>query len=221
MNLYLIANIVTFAGAFGGFLFGAVRFFRPKAAVYAQMITLASGCMAAGRLYQVIRILTVGDGLDRFHLGLLGVIGCLLFLLSANFGVMDAIADDGSKKNRRYRLIPLIAPLLAAGIWLVFFLIPDLSMTVRLASLAVTLFVIGASYYNLKHFLIPDVENGVIRCLRPYNLLALILEFLFPAEMIFMSRDMACLTLAAGILTGAVLPAVVISVDRGIQRWSN
>ena len=49
MELLLIGNIITCVGALGGFIYGAVRFFRPKAAVYAQMITLASGVIAFGR----------------------------------------------------------------------------------------------------------------------------------------------------------------------------
>ncbi len=63
-----------------------------------------------GRLYQVVRLLTVGDIFDRFQLGILGVLGSLLFLFSANFGMMDSLADDGSKEYVKYRIIPLAAP---------------------------------------------------------------------------------------------------------------
>ena len=219
MELILIANIITCVGAFAGFLYGAVRFFRPRTAVYAQMITLASGCMAFGRLYQVIRIITIGDSFQRFHLGLLGVIGCLVFLFSANYGLMDGIADDGSEALRKYRIIPVSVSVVAAAVYLVFFLFTDLAVTIKIAAFFVAVFVIGASYFNLKHFIFPDVEYGVIRCLKTYNLLALVFEFLCLVEMIFLSRDLEILVLVTGILMGVILPAIVISVDRGIKKW--
>ena len=220
MNLYLLANIITGAGALGGFIYGAFRFFRPRTAVYAQMITFSVGCMAFGRLYQVIRMLTVGDITHAFHLGVLGVIGSLIFLFSANYGVMDGIADDKSAEYRKYRIIPLSVPILAAVLYLVFFLFADQPILVKIVSGIISVVVIGASYYNLKHFIFPDVEYGVIRCLKAYNLLALIYELLCLAEMIAMSRDLSILTLIIGILMGTVLPAMVISVDRGIKKWS-
>ena len=74
------------------------------------MITLAVGCMTFAKLYQAVRILTSGDILNEFQLGVIGVIGSLLFIFSANFGLMDSLADDGSKEYFRYRIIPLVAP---------------------------------------------------------------------------------------------------------------
>ena len=183
------------------------------------MICFAAGCMTFGRLYQVIRFLTSGDIFSRFHLGLLGVLGSLMFFFSANFGVMDTITDDGAAENRRYRIIPAAAPALTAVLYLAFFPLAELPLVVKAAAFVISLLVAGASYYNLKHFIFPD-EYGIIRCLRPYNLLALCFEFLCLAEIVAMSRDNAAATLLIGVLMGAVLPAIVISVDRGIKKWS-
>ena len=143
MNLYLLANIITGIGAFVGFFYGACRYFHPRKAVYAQRVTMAAGCMAFGRLYQVIRLLTSGDIFSRFHLGLLGVIGSLLFFFSTNFGVMDTITDDGAPENRRCRLIPAAAPALTAVVYLAFFLLADQPLII-----------------------FPD-EYGIILCLQP------------------------------------------------------
>ena len=220
MNLYLLANIITCAGALAGFIYGAILFFRPKKAVYAQMITFAVGCMAFGRLYQVIRLITVGDITSRFHLGMLGVIGSLMFFFSANFGLMDSILDDGSKEYRKYRLIPISVSALTLIIYLVFFLFTKQPLLVKITAFFISLFVTCASYYNLKHLIFPDVEFGVIRCQKTYNFLALVFELLCLLEMIAQSRDKAFMTLIIGILMGLILPAIVVSVDRGIKKWS-
>ena len=220
MNLILLANIIVCAGALGGFIYGAVRFFRRNKAVYAQMITLACGVTAFGRLYQIIRIISIGNVTDGFHLGILGTFGSLLFLFAANFGLMDTLCDDGSKELRKYRLIPVAAPVLVIAAYLVLFLITDQTVLVKSVAGAISFIVLLASYFNLKHLIIPDVDFGVIRCLRAYNLLALIYEFLCISELISMSRGNDVTTLIVGILTGVVMPLITISVYRGVKKWT-
>ena len=220
MKLILIANIIICACAFAGFIYGIVKFFKPKKAVYAQMITLAVGCVAFGRLYQVVRLLTGGDMFNGFQLGVFGVVGSLLFLFSANFGTMDSLADDKSKKFLKYRLISLAAPAAALAWYILFILLTDLPRSVKIASALVTLFVMHAGYYHLKHLIFPDVDFGIIKCLKIYNLLALIYVFLCLAETNVIGLGNEIGILIIGVLIGAVQIGVVISVERGMKKWT-
>ena len=170
LNLYLIANIIACVCAFFGFVYGIIKFFKPKKAVYAQMITLAVACMAFGRLYQVVRLLTGGDIINEFQLGILGIIGSLMFFFSANFGLMDSLADDKSKQFAKYRIIPIAAPILIIALYLIFILFADVSTYIKIIGAIISLFAIQSSYYNLKHLIFPDVDFGVIHCLKEYNL---------------------------------------------------
>lgn len=219
MNYYSVANIITCICAFIGFIYGIVRFFKPKKAVYAQMITLATGCMAFGRLYQTVRLATGGNILDEFQLGLFGVIGSLMFLFAANFGTMDSLADDKSKELRKYRIIPLAAPATILALYLIFILFADVSVLSKITGAIITLFAVQASYFNLKHLIFPDVDYGVINCLKLYNLLALIYSFLCVAEMIALSRENVIAVLIIGTLVGIVLVVLVPSVQRGMNKW--
>ena len=220
MNLFLIANIITLAGALVGSVYGAIRFFRPRAAIYPQMITLASGIIVFGRLYQIIRIVTISDVLEHFHLGILATIGSLLFLFAANFGAMDTLADDGSAEFRKYRIIPLAAPAVVIAVYLTLFYFAHQPKLTKVIAGFISVIVAAASYYNLKHLIIPDVDFGVIRCLRQYNLLALVYECLCMADIVAQSRELEIATLIIGILTGVILPLIIISVDKGVQKWS-
>ena len=219
MTLILISNIITCVCAFAGFIYGIIKFFKPKKAVYAQMITLAVGCVAFGRLYQVVRLLTGGDMFNGFQLGVFGVVGSLLFLFSANFGAMDSLADDKSKKFLKYRLIAIAAPAAALILYILFILTTDLPKSVKIASALVTVFVMAASYFHLKHLIFPDVDFGVIKCLKPYNLLALIYTFLCLSEMIVIGLGSEIGILTAGVLIGAAQIGIVISPERGIKKW--
>lgn len=183
------------------------------------MIALAVGCVAFGRLYQVVRLVTGGDMFNGFQLGVFGVIGSLLFLFSANFGTMDSLADDRSKKFIKYRIIAFAAPVVALILYILFIFFTDLPRSVKVASALVTVFVMQASYFHLKHLIFPDVDFGVIKCLKPYNLLALIYTFLCLAEMIVIGLGNEIGILIAGVLIGAVQIGVVISVEKGMKKW--
>ncbi len=220
MNLILIANIITCICALIGFIYGIIKFFKPKKAVYPQMITLAVGCMAFGRLYQVVRLLTGGEILNSFQLGLLGIIGSLMFLFSANYGAIDSLADDGSKEFTKYRIISLAAPLVAAALYFIFIFASDNSKLIKVIYGLVTVFVLQASYFHLKHLIFPDVDFGVIRCLKPYNLLALIYSFICMAEMILLNANSEIGILLVGVVMGGLLIGIVISVERGIKKWT-
>ena len=184
------------------------------------MITLFAGCMSLSRLYQIVRLITIGDILKHFQLGVVGVVGALLFLFSANYGVMDSLADDGSKAFMKYRLIPLVAPILITGLYVGFILIGEFPVFQKVVAGVISAVAACASYYNLKHLIFPDVDFGVIKCLKTYNLLALIFEFLCVAEVIANSRASGIAVLIIGVLMGAVLLTVVPAVERGIKKWT-
>ncbi len=220
MNLILIANIITCICALIGFIYGIIKFFKPKKAVYPQMITLAVGCMAFGRLYQVVRLLTGGEILNSFQLGLFGIIGSLMFLFSANYGAIDSLADDGSKEFTKYRIVSVAAPLVAAALYFIFIFAADTAKLTKIIYGIITVFVMLASYFHLKHLIFPDVDFGVINCLKPYNLLALIYSFICMAEMIFLSLNSEIGILIVGVIMGGLLIGIVISVERGIKKWT-
>lgn len=220
MKLTLIANIITCVCAFTGFIYGSIKFFRPKKAIYPQMITLAVGCMAFGKLYQLVRILTGGDIYGEFQLGIFGVIGSLMFLFSANYGAVDRLADDHSKKYSKYRLLALAAPLVALVFHVLLLLRTNLPVFAQIIASIVSVLVMHASYYHLKHLIFPDVDYGLIKCLKPYNRLALLYSFLCMAEMYVIGIGNETGILVVSILIGIVLVGIVFAAERGIKKWT-
>ena len=219
MKLILIANIFTCVCAFIGFIYGSITFFKPKKAVFPQMITLAVGCMAFGKLYQAVRLLTGGEIFGQFQLGVLGYIGSLMFLFSANFGAMDRLADDRSKAFRKYRITAFAAPCAVAVLYALFIFSTELPIMAQIVSAVTTVLAMHTSYFHLKHLIFPDVDYGVIRCLRPYNLSALIYTFLCLAEMIVIGTGNEISILVIDVLMGIVLIDIIVLADRGIKKW--
>ena len=217
--MYLIANIIVCVCALAGFIYGGIQFFRPRKALYAQMITLSLGCITFGRLFYIIRLLTGGDLITNFQLGFLGLIGSLMFFFSSNYGTVDSLIDDHSKTFIKYRLIALAAPVTAVILYVVLFVLSDISLLWKILGAVLTLFVVPASYFNLKHLIFPDVDFGVVKCLRPYNFLALIYTVMIFLECCMMSRNNELLTLICCCFTGLITVAMMPLIVRGIEKW--
>ena len=219
MDLLLIANIIVCICAFFGFIYGGILFFRPKKALYAQMITLAMGVIGFGRLFLVCRILTGGEITETFQLGFVGMFASFLFFFSANYGAVDSLIDNSVNRSIWSKLVPFLAPLAAIILYIVFFIVRDTSLMWRIFGAMLTLNIALSTYFNLKHLLSPDIDKGVVTCLRPYNLLALIYAASVLVECIGLSSGNDILAFVAGLISAISIILIIPLIERGVKRW--
>ena len=219
MKLYLTANIIGFVCSLFGFIFGGIKYFRPRQALYAQMITLALGCSAFGRLFYIVRLLTSGFITGSVQLGFFGIVGSFMFFFSSNFGTLDSLLDDRSKEFRKYRLISFIAPAVMIGLYVWLFATADIQKMWKILGAVLMFFTVQSSYFNLKHLIFPDVDFGVVKCLRLYNLLVLIYTLAVFGECVGLSRYNPKLTLVCCIVSGVMSAAMIPSIVRGLKKW--
>ena len=76
-----------------------------------------------------------------------------------------------------------------------------------------------ATYFHLKHLVIPDVDYGVIRSIRKYNLLALIYAFLCMAEMLLFSVRFPVGSVVVCVLLCITLLIFVPVLERGYRIY--
>ena len=207
-----------FVCALLGTLYGMVNFFPGKSALYLKMVTCGVGCQMFSRLFLVIYMLTQGSMPEGFHIGFLGMAGSFLFFLSANYGQMDTLVDDGSAAFRKTRLAALFAPLALSGMYVLFFLEAK-DMGSRISVGFLSLFLIPCAYYHFKHIIIYDVELGFIRQFKAYNILALFYAFFVMLEYITGSIKIIWLYAASCAGTGLVSLALVPVLKRGYEKW--
>ena len=80
--------------------------------------------------------------------------------------------------------------------------------------------IIGAAcYFHITHLLIPDVDYGVVRCLRPFNALAVALSVFAMLEMTALAWDQQVLLYISGIGLCVVTLLLVPVMDRGVKKW--
>ena len=182
------------------------------------MITLAMLCIVFSRLSNIVRIVTLGNLYDSFQLGFLGGIGSFLFFFSSNFGTIDTMADDGSREYLKYRLIGLIAPVVTICVYFVLFWVGDASVLWKVQGGMLMVCVAPCSYYHLKHLILPDVDFGIVKSLRPYNFFALMYMISSVMECIALKDQNEILTLISCILSGVFVLTMMVLTVNGLKK---
>ena len=202
------------------FIYGLNNFFKKGKPLFLQSITMAMGCHALGGVYHLCQTLTNGEVLEGFTPAYLGRIGFFLFFITASYGQMDRIVDDGSPAIRKYRYIALAAPIAALALYTPNAIMEDLPLATKIAVLLVWLPGTVSVYFNLKHSIIPDFDFGFIKAIKPYNILSTCLGF----------AELACLTAwdylesIPMVITSAVFAALcvvtMVVAKKGAEKWT-
>lgn len=214
-----IAEFVPLFATLFSLAFGLFHFFRKGKPLFLQSITLAMASYALGSIYHLCIAFTNATIMEGFTPAYLGRIGFFMFLITASYGQLDRIVDDRSKKTRSARLIALIAPICAALLY-----IPNLyansNVSTKISYALIWIPAIAAVYFNLKHAIIPDLDFGFIKAIKPFNIFALCLGFsellCLTAWDYFSSIFLAIMSIVFGILCVCTM----ISAKKGVEKWT-
>ena len=215
-----IAELVPLSATLFSFIYGVCNFFKKGKPLFLQSITMAMGSHALGSIYHLCLTLTTETVLEGFTPAYLGRIGFFLFFIAASYGQMDRIVDDGSKQIRPTRYISLLAPLCVLLLYLPSGLMAEFSTATKVTYLLVWLPAVFSVYYNLKHAIIPNLDFGFIKAIKPYNILAVCLGF---AELLRLTawNYLYNTQLVITALVFAILcVALIFAAKKGAERWT-
>lgn len=215
-----IAELLPLAATLFSFIYGLHHFFKKGKPLFLQSITMAMGCHALGSIYHLCQTATTETVIEGFTPAYLGRIGFFLFFITASYGQMDRIVDDGTKKFRPARLIALIAPIMAILLYIPNGIMEDLPTATKISIGLVWLPAVVSVYYNLKHAVIPDFDFGFIKAIKPYNILAVALGF---SELICLTAwdYLYGITLVISTAVFSVLcVALMLVAKKGAAKWT-
>ncbi|MBQ0009669.1 MAG: hypothetical protein KBS76_01020 [Ruminococcus sp.] len=213
-TVFALLSFLIAAVAFG---IGAVRILRGKKPLYFKLLVCAAGCYAIAGLSSLIGLWC--EVTESVSVGMLGIFGCNFFLLSANFGTLDKIVDDGNGSEKA-RALAVIAPVvMAAAAVFAFLAWKENDAFCAVVWVVMLLPALPASYYNLKHILLPTDPFGFLPATKPCNIAALVFYGTTAASVIGSALGSE---LAAGILSAFPSLAVLgltVAADKGAKRW--
>ena len=215
-----IAELAPLAATLFSLIYGLKHFFKKGKPLCLQSITMAMASHALGSIYHLCQSLTSEDIVEGFTPAYLGRIGFFLFIITASYGQLDRIVDDGTDKMRRARLLAWIAPALAVILYIPNALIEDVPLITKLVYALVWIPATISVYFNLKHAIIPDFDFGFIKAIKPYNVVVLLLSF----------AELLCLTAwdyyyplqmaITAIAFGALCICTMLFARKGVEKWT-
>lgn len=181
---------------------------RPMTPLFYKIIVYAFGSYFLSMMYSLLFLSIVGDQ-SGFHVGYMGYAGTFFFLFSSYFGALDRLADDKKSANTKYRVLSLIPALL------IFIMAGDVFKMVMLIPVA------GTAYFACKHLTLPDVEMGIIRVLRPYNIVVLLFCLVQPFTITFIMGSLSeGIVYQLAVLFNLIFIAVALpQAFKGVQKW--
>ena len=212
--IFGLVSLLIAAFAFG---FGAVRLFKKKKPLYLQLLVCASGCFAIQQLSYIVNLWC--NASETVSVGLLGIFGCNFFLLSANYGTLDKIVDDGSG-SKKARITAIIAPVIMAALTAAAFTVwKDRDMFCAAVWILMLIPALPASYYNLKHILLPTDPFGFLLATRPCNIAAFIFYIITAAYAICSAFSDGMVSGALSVLMSLSVLSLTLCAVRGAKRW--
>lgn len=194
--------------------------FNSNKALFPKLIFLGVGCVALGALNDVVYLLVLRTQTNGIYVGFLGILGCFLFLLSANYGQLDRLFDDSSKVFRKYRFIAILAPVTILAIFIPIFFSPDLPVTMCIFAFLGWLPVTCASYYNFKHSILPDCGFMFVKAVRPYNITAVILEISYTLHIVMRTYQLTVGVIITAVFISVSLVALLHFAKKGVSKWT-
>lgn len=218
INLYAIS--ISSLISVVAFINGACNLFRKRKPLYFQLLICAVGCLALEQLYITVGI-WCGIFNPNLNLGMLGLFGCNFFLLSANYGQLDSIIDDRTSTNRLPRQIALIAPILLIVAIVV---IPLLITTYSIKNILLFTFMFlpacPASYFNLKHLVMPMDDFKFLKGTRKCNLCALVFYVLSVIYVYGVVLSQTKFQAIAMIMMSISMLLISIFSIKGAKQWT-
>lgn len=213
----IIFGLASFLIATFAFGFGAAKLFKKKNPMYFQLLVCAAGCFAMQQLSYVINIWC--NVTSTFSIGMFGIFGCNFFLLSANFGTLDSIVDDGNDlgKARAGAIIaPFIMILLSVA---VFFSWKDKDLFCAVMWLVMIIPMLPASYFNLKHILLPMDPCELLEATKQCNISALAFYIVTVFYIISAASTSSTISGILSVLMSVSVLALSLSAVRGLKKW--
>ncbi len=220
IKLDKILEVSAFAFSAAAFGYGALQILRKNVPKYFKLFVFAVGCYTLEELWYIVYFLLAKGVYDNpVSVRLFGIFGCLCFMLSTNANEFDKLVDEWN--NKKSKVLSFLAPLLLVIIYGSYWLLSGDKMTaaekaVGFLSVSPAIF---ASYFSLKHLLLPEDSMGFLKITKSINIILLLFyaaNFVYPFSLLYLPKTIInCYDLMISVM----LFGLMILCRKGADKW--
>lgn len=214
-----IAEFVPLVSTLFSLVYGLAHFFKKGTPIFLQSLTMAMASYFLSVTYHLCQTFTSEQILDSFTPAYLGRIGFFMFLITASYGQLDRIIDDRSPKMRPARLIAFTAPVCAALLYIPNYFAVSPYYT-KLSYAFIWIPAIISVYFSLKHAIIPDLDFGFIKAIKPYNIFVLCLSFAELLSLTAWDYFSSIWVAITSVVFGLLCICTMIAAKKGVEKWT-
>lgn len=218
-KITIICTALSMVISFAAFAHGAVKLFKKGKPLYCQIIMWAVGCYCLQCIESCV-VYFCGDFSDKGIIGQIAMCGFFFALFSANFNTLDDVVDDRKQNNGRYRKLALIAPLAygTASVVGVLHIFPIYNFAACVYAIALFSMTV-ASYFNLKHLLLPKDELGILSCTKMCNIICLVIYAIAVMLIIIYGRVAPVISNVLNLTVSILVLALTLAAEKGEKSW--
>ena len=184
--------------------------------LFVRMVVCMLGCRFLQGFIEFL-LMRSDVNMDGLSITGIGQLAQIFFLICANYGAIDSLVDDRSREFIKYRLLAAIVPVTL----LIYTVINVQEIGHSALDISTTLFgvavVMIALYYHIKHLIIKDVEGGIVRSIRLYNLIGVINCLAMMVE--WTSGRGSLMWYISMILYVLVTLTILPALSHGVHKW--
>jgi len=205
--------IAELCGALFSSVFGVCTVFGKKTPLFYKIVFFSVLTCLMGNIYTVLYNLLWQQGDTGFHVGYIGYIGMFFFMYSSYYGAINSLADGKQREFRRFRVIAgvVAAVFFVGSALMMYFFHKGIWMYIVIVPMGFTL------YFAMKLLIIPDVDMGIIKVMRPYN--ALIVGLCICMILRILSQSGSMLETVSSVCTGLLLALCLPIARNGVRKW--
>lgn len=220
MNISLILVTIPALISLGASIYGMYKLFQKKKPLYFQLLVCAAACFALEELYSTVGI-WCNIYNSSINLGMIGVFGCNFFLFSANYGQLDSIVDDGNSINIKAKTIAWLGPIIL-GLAIIAIVTIFIKQSIFAAIFGVIILAPScpASYFNIKHLVMPVDDFGFLKATKACNVYALVFYICDIVYAYCIIANAFILQNIVALVMSILILLLVLSSVKGAKQWA-
>lgn len=218
MMIFDILRLISFLISLSAIILGLTILSKNKIPMYFKFMAGMAFCHMLMELHTQASYIC-GNTNDSIIVKTLAIIGSVLFLFSAEYGLIDKIVDDGNTKST-IKLVSCTIPMI-----LIFWYVVILTMGLENNCLKmicfglIVLLMAFTSYFNMKHLIMNEDEIGFLKSSRLCNIFEIL--YYFELEVLWVSEisGIRFFSEIVSLLLSVTVFALVLSAKSGAKKW--